>query len=262
MRGHVHHRADPDKTWAGSAERTSVPFPLTQQRAAGTVARMSALRIEPVIEVLGDDTFNLWPVVGREGSWYQTLHGDLSDAEVGTAVHQILHWFHTDENGYEAPTLAVYLDRALGQHDPEGTLPMAMGGLRFVDTSTGTVILPGCCYSIDERFEILEVLDGSQPGCWLGHSPDGGIALRDGLVEIVQDAEDPAGAVMRFPSVEVRAALDRAEADLDEYCGRVAIWAVTHAPEQARNLSEAITRALVVGSQVSGESSARSESRW
>lgn len=208
---------------------------------------MTVLRVEPVVEVLEDDAFDLWPVVGREGFWHLALHGDLPDAEVGTAVHQILRWFHTDENGDEAPSLAAYLGRALGPHDPDGYQPIAMGGLRFIDTGTGTAILPGCCYSIDERFEILDVLDGSQPGCWLGHSPDAGITLRDGLVEIVQDAEDPACPVLRFAPEEVRAALTRTEADLDGFCDRVPTWAATHTPEHAGLLSDAVARALEAG---------------
>ena len=56
-------------------------------------SRVTTLRIEPVLEVLGDTELDLWPVVGRDGFWYQALHGDLTDREVGTAVHQILRWF-------------------------------------------------------------------------------------------------------------------------------------------------------------------------
>jgi hypothetical protein len=208
---------------------------------------MTALRAEPVIEVLGDDTFDLWPVVGREGFWYQTLHGDMSDAEVGTAVHQVLRWFHTDEKGDEAANVAVYLGRALGPHDPGDARPLAMGGLRFIETSTGISITPGCCYSIDERSEILDVLDGSLPGCWLGHSPDAGITLRDGLVEIVQDAEDPARPVFRVAPDEARAALAQAEADLDRFCSRLAPWTAAHAPMHAELLPDAVARALEAG---------------
>lgn len=208
---------------------------------------MAVLRIEPVIEVLGDDTFGLWPVVGREGFWYLALHADLSDAEVGTAVHQILRWFHTDENGDEAPSRDVYLDRALGPAEPDGAVPLAMGGLRFTGLTTGETVLPGCCYSIDERSEIVDVLDGDLPGCCLGHSPETGITMRDGIVEITQDAEDSTRPVLRFDSREVRFALARAEAELDGFCDRAATWAATHAPAQADRLALALARALEAG---------------
>ncbi|GAA2227931.1 hypothetical protein GCM10010413_24760 [Promicromonospora sukumoe] len=208
---------------------------------------ISALRIDQVIEVLGEDAFDLWPVVGQGGHWYLALHGELSDAEVGTAVHQILRWFHTDENGDEAPSLDVYLGQALGPHDPDGTQPMAMGGPRFTDTSTGDVVIPGCCNSLDERFEILEVLDGGRTECWLGHSPVAAVTLRHGLVEIIQDAEEPASAVLRFSPEEMRGALARAEADLDGFRERVAVWARTHAPEHSGALFDAVAGALVAG---------------
>ncbi|MBL0886396.1 hypothetical protein [Myceligenerans indicum] len=136
---------------------------------------MAALRIEPVIEVLGDDNFDLWPVVRREGFWYLALHAGLSDVEVGTAVHQMLHRFHTDENGDDAATRDIYMDRALPPTGPDGVVPMAMGGLRFTDLTTGETVLPGRCSSIDERSEVFEVLDGDRPGCGLGHDPDAGL---------------------------------------------------------------------------------------
>lgn len=218
---------------------------------------MTVLRAEPVIEVFGDDSFDLWPAVGRGGFWYQALHGGMSDAEVGTAVHQVLRWFHTDEKGDDAPTRAVYLSRALGPHDPDGAVPIAMGGLRFTDTNTGASILPGCCYSIDERSEILDVLDGSLPGCWLGHSPDAGVTLRGGLVEIVQDADDPARPVLRFAPEEVRTALTRAEGDLDGFCDRVVAWAREHAPEHADLLPDVVARALEAGPHRSVPAEAR-----
>lgn len=162
-------------------------------------------------------------------------------------MHQILRWFHTDENGDEAPSLDVYLGWALGPHDPYDTQPMAMGGLRFTDTCTGAAILPGCCYSLDERFEVREVLDGDRTGCWLGHSPTVTLTLRDGLVEIVQDAEDSASPVLRFSPREVYGALARAEADLDGFRERVATWARMHAPTHSGALADAVARALVAG---------------
>ncbi|MBE1878054.1 hypothetical protein [Myceligenerans pegani] len=209
---------------------------------------MAALRIEPVIEVLGDDAFDLWPVVGRGGCWYLALHGDLSDAEVGTAVHQILHWFHTDENGDEAASRDIYLDRALGPSDPDGAVPLATGGLQFTDLMSGETVLPGCCYSIDERSEIVDVLDGELPGCWLGHSPDAGVTMRNGNVEITQDAEDSTRPVLCFGPEEVRAALAVAEVDLDGFCDRAATWAAAHVPAHAGRLAEAVARALEAGS--------------
>ncbi len=212
-----------------------------------TVVRMAALQIEPVVEVVGDAEFDLWPVVGRDGFWYLALHGDLTEREVGTALHQVLRWFHTDEQGIGVATVDDYLARALAPRGADDVRPMAMGGMRFTDTATGVTILPGCCYSIDERSEIVDVLDGRRPGCWFGHDPDAGFAIRDGVVEITQDAEDLDQPVLRFAPDEVRTALARAETDLRRFCDCVATWAARHVPKHAHTLPEAVARALEVG---------------
>lgn len=217
---------------------------------------MAALRIEPVVEVLGDAEFDLWPVVGRDGSWYQVLHGDLTEREVGTAVHQVLRWFYDDDQGSPAQTIEDYLGRALAPHGPGDAQLMASGGVRFTDTVTGATILPGCCYMVDERSEILDVVDGRRPGCWLGHDPDGGMTLREGVVEITQASEGRRPTLLRFPADEVRAAFDRSESDLDRFCDLVLTWATTHTPGQAHTLTNAVARALGASSHQSGERSA------
>ncbi|GAA1870054.1 hypothetical protein [Myceligenerans crystallogenes] len=63
---------------------------LTIHATADTLARVRALRIEPVIEVLGDAEFDLWPVVGQDGFWYQTLHGPARAHEPSDAVARAL----------------------------------------------------------------------------------------------------------------------------------------------------------------------------
>ncbi len=209
---------------------------------------MTGLRIEPVVEVLHDAEFDLWPVVGRDGFWYLALHGDLTEPEVGTGVHQILRWFYTDDQGNPAPTVEDYLARALAQHSPGDDQPMAMGGLRFTDTVTGATVLPGCCYSVDERSEVHDVLDGKRPACWFGHDPDAGLAVRDGLVEIAQDIEDASRPVLQFAADQVRTALARAEVDLDHFCDRTAAWAAVHAPGHVHTLPGVVARALDAGS--------------
>lgn len=209
---------------------------------------MTTLRVEPVLEVLGGTEIELWPVVGRDGFWYLALHGDLTKREVGTAVHQILRWFYTDDEGDPASTVEEYLARALAPYDADDARPLAMGGMQFTDTVTGSTILPGCCYSIDERSELVDVLGGRTATCWFGHDPDAVLTVRDGLVEIVQDAQDLSRPVLRFPLDQVRVALARAEEDLDRFCDLVTTWAAEHTPAHADALPAGVTRALSAGS--------------
>lgn len=201
-----------------------------------------------MLEVLGDRELDFWPVVGRDDFWYLALHGDLTDREVGTAVHQILRWFYTDDEGDPASTVEDYLARALAPYGPDEARPLALGGLRFTDTVTGSTILPGCCSSIDERSELVDVLGGRAATCWFGHDPDVVLTVRDGLVEIVQDAQDLSRPVLRFPLDQVRAALARAEEDLDRFCALVAAWAAAHTPAHADSLPAGVARALSAGS--------------
>jgi hypothetical protein len=209
---------------------------------------MTALRIEPVIEVLGDTEFDLWPVVGRDGSWLLALHGEMREREVGTAVHQILRWFYADDRGRPASTIEEYLARALASHGVDDVQPMAMGGLRFTDVVTGGTILPGCCFSIDERSEMSDVLDGKRSECWLGHIPSVGVTVRDGLFEVAQDTEDPTQPVLTFDLDEARAAFAGAEADLDRFCDRATTWAAEMIPGHTRRIRDSIAGALVAGS--------------
>ncbi|WP_125775821.1 hypothetical protein [Antribacter gilvus] len=201
--------------------------------------------IDPVIEVAGERGFDLWPVLGHRRLTYLALHGGLSDRETGSAVYEILHWFHTDDDGAPATSVDSYLQHALGPYDPEGTQPLAMGGLRFTDATTGVTILPGCCYSIDERIEVYGVLDGGTE-CWLGHSPDGRLTICDGVVEIVQDTDEPSRGLIRATEGDLRAGMADVEAKLSAFVGRVADWALEHAPAHADRLAEVVALGLVV----------------
>ncbi|MFD5498471.1 hypothetical protein ACFWJS_01915 [Streptomyces sp. NPDC127061] len=99
--------------------------------------------MQPVLEISAADDFALWPVGEHELYGYLVLNGELTPAEVGTAVMRIAVWndFEPAEKHGQCPTnpLGAFLHGLLTMPDL-----FAAGGFRVTDTTTGTVFVePG-----------------------------------------------------------------------------------------------------------------------
>ncbi|MFJ4767633.1 hypothetical protein ACIP88_00770 [Streptomyces uncialis] len=98
--------------------------------------------MQPVLEMFAAHDFALWPVAEHEPYGYLVLDGELTPAQVGTAVMRIADCndFEPDEEHAPYPTdpLGVFLYGLLTMPDPS-----AAGGLRVTDTDT-VFVEPGC----------------------------------------------------------------------------------------------------------------------
>lgn len=209
---------------------------------------VQALKVEAVVEVGYDKGFTFWPTLGTRRHGPVALSGDLTDEQVGSVVQAILHWFYWDEHNEAAASIPIYLDRvaaALADNN-HPTRPLAFGGPCFVDVSSGTTMLPGCCLSVDERSEVFDVLAGESAGAWLGHSPDTGLTVTDGRVVITQDFDDGTSARIDAAPAAVEAALATMEADVDAFLSTLRPWAARHTPGYEDEVVAAIAEAVVI----------------
>ncbi|MFE2102531.1 hypothetical protein [Streptomyces sp. NPDC059468] len=200
--------------------------------------------MQPVLEIFAADGFALWPVGEHESYGYLVLNGELTPAEVGTAVMRIADCndFEPEEEHGPCPTdpLGRFLHELLTMPDL-----FAAGGFRVTDNSTGTVLVePGCCNGLETWRDWLEVLDGS--GCsYFGHDPSS-VAERVGdTVRLTLDAHAKNGSpVIELPVDQVRTLVTGAQQDLRNFLSLAGTWAEQHLPAHAAAVTAALARAL------------------
>ncbi|MEU2390461.1 hypothetical protein [Streptomyces sp. NPDC007369] len=200
--------------------------------------------MQPVLEISAADDFALWPVGEHESYGYLVLNGELTPAEVGTAVMRIADCndFEPEEEHGPCPTdpLGTFLHGLLTMPDL-----FAAGGFRVADTATDTVFVePGCCNGLETWRDWLELLDGT--GCsYFGHDPSS-VAERVGdTVRLTLDAHGTDGSPMIELSVDqVRGLVADAQQDLQDFLSLAGTWAEQHLPAHAAAVTAALARAL------------------
>ncbi|MEU0835987.1 hypothetical protein [Streptomyces sp. NPDC005969] len=200
--------------------------------------------MQPVLEISAADDFALWPVGEHESYGYLVLNGELTPAEVGTAVMRIAGYndFEPEEEHGQCPTdpLGTFLHGLLTMPDL-----FAAGGFRVTDNTTDTVFVePGCCSGLETWRDWLEALDGI--GCaYFGHDPSS-VAERVGdTVRLTLDAHAKDGSpVIELPVDEVRALVAGAQQDLQDFLSLAGTWAEQHLPTHAAAVIAALARAL------------------
>ncbi|MEU9047202.1 MULTISPECIES: hypothetical protein [unclassified Kitasatospora] len=202
------------------------------------------MSMQPVLEIFAPDDFALWPT-GEHQPWgYLVLNGELTPAEVGTAV-----WRLTDCNDVDPDEDD---ERGPRPEDPLGaflhgllTMPdlFAPGGFRVTDPATGAVFQPGCCTGLEEWRQWLTVADGTGTA-WFGHDPDARAECVGRVVRLTQDAEDANSPVIELPLDELRRLLAGAEQDLRDFLALATGWAERQLPDHAAAVTAALARAL------------------
>ncbi|GAA1794150.1 hypothetical protein [Actinomadura chokoriensis] len=201
--------------------------------------------MQPVLEVYRPEGFTLWPVARLEPFSYLPLSGTLLPIEVGTAVMGITEANDMDpEDGRPqrpADPLGAFLHGLLTME------PLfAPGGLRVVDTATGTTLLPGCCSGIEDWREWWSVVDGHAPSGFLGHNPTPCAERHGDMVRMIVDAERDDSPVIELPAADLRRLLAGVERDLTAFHRLAASWAERYVPDRAAPLTAALARALDV----------------
>ncbi|MDX2732885.1 hypothetical protein [Streptomyces sp. PA03-2a] len=200
--------------------------------------------MQPVLEISPVDDFDFWPVGEHEPYGYLVLNGELTPAEVGTAVMRIADCndFEPEEEHGPCPTdpLGTFLPGLLTMPDL-----FAAGGFRVTDNATDTVFVePGCCNGLETWRDWLEVLDGT--GCaYFGHDSFS-VAERVGdIVRLTLDAHGTDGSPLIELSVDqVRRLVAGAQQDLQDFLSLAGTWAEQHLPAHAAAVTAALARAL------------------
>ncbi|WP_033530523.1 hypothetical protein [Streptomyces galbus] len=199
--------------------------------------------MQPVLEMDAPDGFDLWPVAEIASFTFLPLSGELSPAEVGTAVMRIAGCNDIDSDGDRPPHPADALDSFL-----HGLLTFddlfAAGGLRVTDNSTGVAFLPGCCDGLEDwRAWHRFVDDGILLG--FGHAPVSPVAERFGdTVRLTVNAEQSDSPVIQLSVAELRDLLAGAERDLADFLALAADWASRHLPGHRTPVTAALARVL------------------
>ncbi|MFH9199827.1 hypothetical protein ACH4KO_35530 [Streptomyces anulatus] len=204
--------------------------------------------MQPVLETYIPDDFSLWPVAEGVSSRFTALSGNLTSAEVGTALMLIARCNDID------PDPGAGDDRPPRPADPlasflHGLLTFdnlfAAGGLRVVDGSTGVTLLPGCCNGLEDWRGMYAVLDGTG-WAYLGHDPDPVVERSGDTVRLVVDAEQSDSPVIELSAVELRRLLDGVGRDLADFLALASDWVRRHLPDHAEPVIGALVRVLAV----------------
>lgn len=205
--------------------------------------------MQPVLEIYTPDGFALWPVADIEPFSYLPLSGELTPAEVGTAVMRIAGCNDIDPEGDDRPPRPA---------DPLGSFLhglltfdtlFASGGMRVTDSSTGITFLPGCCSGLEDWRDWLEVLDGSGRA-FFSHDPDPFAERVADNVRLTVDAEQSDSPVIELSVTELRRLLDDAVHDLTNFLALAGDWASQYLPDHATPVTAALARVLALPSRV------------
>jgi len=199
--------------------------------------------MQPVLEIVTPEGFDLWPVAEIEPFSFLPLSGELSPAEVGTAVMRIVGCNDSDPDGDRPPRPADPLGSFL-----HGLLTFdslyAAGGLGVTDTSTGVTFLPGCCDGLEDWRDWHRFVDGGDLLAF-GHEPVSPIAERFGdTVRLTVNDDQSDSPVIELSVTGLRRLLAGAERDLTDFLALAADWVRRYLPAHRAPVTAALARVL------------------
>jgi hypothetical protein len=198
--------------------------------------------MQPVLEMVTPDGFDLWPVAEIPPFGLLPLSGGLSPAEVGSAVMRIVGCNDIDPDGDRPPRPADPLGSFL-----HGLLTFedlfAAGGLRVTDNSTGAVFLPGCCDGLEDRHAWYQLVEG-EGTLWFGHNPVSRAERLSDTVRLTVDVEQSTGPLIELAATELRNLLAGVERDLTDFLALAADWTTQQLPRHTVPLTAALARLL------------------
>lgn len=136
------------------------------------------VEMQAVIEVAAFDAESPrpWPIAPLPPGAWMALNAGCTDEEVGLFVATLAHQLDvTPPAGRDEVVATLLAEKFL----------IVAGGLRLLDTATGTAVEPGCCDGLEDWREWVQVLTGGSP--WLGHNPSPEIELTGSDMRVWQD---------------------------------------------------------------------------
>lgn len=117
-----------------------------------------------------------WPVAAMApGSWL-VLDASCADDQVGLFVAALAARIEVQPPGSRDEVVnALLADELL----------IAPGGLQVRDSTTATVVTPGCCAGLEDWRDWAQVVNGDSP--WLGHDPGPEVELVSDGLRVWQD---------------------------------------------------------------------------
>lgn len=190
------------------------------------------IRLIPCVELYRDSpTCADWPSIASDAPSYLHLTGDVTTAEVGSAVAAIAR-YNTATDAPADGRASIAMLRGLLEHE-HIVIP---GGILALNDQTRVDITPGCCCGLEDWRDWVDFLDdGVSP--WTGHDPAPELELRDDSVNLSSDAAGVEGvftfAMTRAEYVEQLASVEQHLADFTRELSR---WAQTVVPDIAAPL--------------------------
>lgn len=188
---------------------------------------------DAVIELTDHAGLAGWPTTRAAGIGHGKLHAALTVKEIGSVVWSFLDANHVFD-------------------DPDADGATVHGGVRITDTTTGAVLVPGCCSDLSGRFDLVQCVADGTGDPWLGHSPSPAVRLNGNKVGFVVDAERTEGVAFTATLDELRTALDPIEGDLRGFLATLEQWAAVYAPDRADDVVARFRRGIGMRDVVDG----------
>ncbi|CAM5602783.1 hypothetical protein SALBM135S_04910 [Streptomyces alboniger] len=200
------------------------------------------LIMDAVLETREAAGFVAWPTADSSEDCLLSLSGRLSPQELGTAMAVLTSYNEgRPEHLTEDPAGVEQVRRLVTTADVT-----APGGLRIQDTATGVVVLPGCCFGLENWRDWLDLLNGVEP--WLGHDPTPRVEHAGAVVRLWPDEDQPDAFPIDLPLARLPELMGSVQDQLVGFLASVEDWAARYAPPLATAVVAKLDGDLSIGS--------------
>ncbi|MFD1536228.1 hypothetical protein [Nonomuraea guangzhouensis] len=195
--------------------------------------------VDVVLETYDAVGFTAWPIAEPSSDRLLALSGQMSPAEVGTAMAVIFKYNHIPVV-HAADMTEAHLEQHLAQREAL----IAPGGLRFRDATTNVEVTPGCCFGLENWRDWWDVVHGQEP--WLGHDPTPHIQHNGQVIQLRQDGLDTPAPPIEITRSELSNLLTTAQQRLTGFLNLAQRWTAGTTPGLAGRLIAVLDEHLMI----------------
>ncbi|MEN3614233.1 hypothetical protein AAH979_32365 [Plantactinospora sp. ZYX-F-223] len=192
--------------------------------------------VDVVLETCDVLEFTAWPIAEPSSDRLLVLSGQMSSAEVGTAIAVIFSY-----NRISVDSIRDLTADLLNEHLAEAEALIAPGGLCFRDTATNVQVVPGCCFGLENWRDWWDVVRGQD--LWLGHDPTPQLEHHDQVIWLRQSDQDSSPPI-KISRNELPSLLISAQQQLSTFLALVQQWTTNTAPSLTDRLVAALDEHL------------------